>query len=81
MAKEIKRIPVADQEQAVTVINRLSQQYAMQVDTQRHQLHVSNAHFAAYYDAAENVVKLETVHQLVTKEEIEEFLMSFPPFF
>ena len=48
MAEEIKRIPVADQEQAVTVINRLSQEYAMQVDTQRHQLHVSNEHFAAY---------------------------------
>ena len=62
MAKEIKRIPVADQEQAVTVINRLSQQYAMQSDTQRHQLHVSNSHFAAYYDVAEGVVKLETVH-------------------
>jgi hypothetical protein len=81
MAKEIKRIPVADQEQAVTVINRLSQEYAMQADTQRHQLHVSNEHFAAYYDAAENVVKLEAVHPSVTKEEIEEFLMSFPPFF
>jgi uncharacterized membrane protein len=81
MAEEIKRIPVADQEQAVTVINRLSQQYAMQADTQRHQLHVSNAHFAAYYDVAEGVVKLETVHSLVTKEQIEEFLMSFPPFF
>jgi hypothetical protein len=44
-------------------------------------LHVSNAHFAAYYDAGENVVKLEAVHTSVTKEEIEEFLMSFPPFF
>ena len=81
MEKEIKRIPVADQEQAVTVINRLSQQYSMQADTRRHQLHVSNAHFAAYYDAEENVVKLETVHPSVTKEEIEEFLMGFPPFF
>lgn len=81
MAKEIKRIPVTDQEQAVTVINRLSQQYAMKSDTQRHQLHVSNEHFAAFYDAAENVVKLEAIHQSVTKEEIEEFLMSFPPFF
>jgi hypothetical protein len=81
MAKEIKRIPVTDQEQAVTVINRLSQQYSMQADTQRHQLHVSNEHFAAYYDAGENAVKLEAVHPGVTKEEIEEFLMSFPPFF
>ena len=81
MAKEITRIPVADQEQAVTVINRLSQQYAMQSDTRRHQLHVSNEHFAAYYDAEENVVKLEAVHSGVTKEEIEEFLISFPPFF
>jgi hypothetical protein len=81
MAKEIKSIPVTDQEQAVTVINRLSQQYSMRADTRRHQLHVSNEHFAAYYDAEENVVKLEAVHPSVTKEEIEEFLMSFPPFF
>ncbi len=81
MAKEIKRIPVADQEQAVTVINRLSQEYAMRTDTQRHQLHVSNEHFAAYYDAEENVVKLDAVHPSVTTEEIEEFLISFPPFF
>lgn len=81
MATEIKRIPVEDQQQAVTVINRLSQQYDMAGDTRRHQLHVSNDRYAAYYDAEENVVKLELIDPNVTKEEIEEFLMTFPPFF
>jgi len=81
MAKEIKRIPVTDQEQAAVIINRLSQQYDMQQDTARFQLHVSNKHYAAYYDSVEGVVKLEVIHPDVTAEEIEEFLMTFPPFF
>ncbi|HEY4111699.1 hypothetical protein [Puia sp.] len=81
MATEIKRIPVLDQTEAVTIINRLSLQYDMLPDTMRHQLHVTNERYAAYYDAEEGVVKLEAVHPDVTKEEIEEFLMTFPPFF
>jgi hypothetical protein len=81
MAKEIKRIPVKDQEQAVTIINQLSQQYEMSSDTRRHQLHVSNGRYAAYYDAEEGAVKMEVIHPGVTEEEIKEFLMEFPPFF
>jgi len=81
MATEMKRIPVADQIEAVTIINRLSQQYDMLPDTMRHQLHVANDRYAAYYDAQEGVVKLEAINPNVTKEEIEEFLMTFPPFF
>jgi hypothetical protein len=81
MATEIKRIPVQDQAEAVTIINRLSLQYDMLPDTMRHQLHVTNDRYAAYYDAEERVVKLEVIHPEVTKEEIEEFLMTFPPFF
>lgn len=81
MATELKTIPVQDQEQAVSVINRLCQQYDMQTDTTRHQLHVSNDRYAAYYDADEHLVKLELIDPNVTKEEIEEFLMTFPPFF
>jgi hypothetical protein len=81
MATELKRIPVQDQEQAVRIINHLSQQFDMESDTRRHQLHVSNDKYAAYYDAEENVVKLELIDPNVAKEEIEEFLMTFPPFF
>lgn len=81
MATELKRIPVTDQEQAVRIINHLSQQYDMESDTRRHQLHVSNKRYAAYYDAEEGVVKLELIDPSVAKEEIEEFLMTFPPFF
>jgi hypothetical protein len=82
MAIELKRIPVADQQEAVGFINRLSQQYDMKPDTTRHQLHVSNDRYAAFYDAEERVVKLEVIRpEETTKEEIEEFLMNFPPFF
>jgi hypothetical protein len=81
MAREIKRISVGDQAQAVALINQLSQQYEMSSDTKRHQLHVSNGRYAAYYDAEEGVVKLEAIHPGVTEEEIKEFLMEFPPFF
>jgi hypothetical protein len=81
MATTIKTIPVKDQEQAALIINHLSQQYDMQSDTTRHQFHVSNQRYAAYYDAPEGMVKLEAIHPSVTKEEIEEFLMNFPPFF
>jgi hypothetical protein len=81
MATEIKRIPVSDQEQAVILINRLSQEYDMKPDTMRHQLHVSNHQYAAYYDAEEGVVKLDVIHPGVTEEEIREFLINFPPFF
>jgi len=63
------------------VINQLSQQYDMSSDTQRHQLHVSNERYAAYYDAEEGVIKMEVIHPGVTEEEIREFLMEFPPFF
>lgn len=63
------------------LINRLSQQYDMKPDTTRHQLHVSNDQYAAYYDVEEGVVKLEVIHPGVTEEEIREFLMNFPPFF
>ena len=81
MAKEVKRIPVTGQEQAVVIINRLCQEYDMKQDTQRHQLHVANEKYAAYYDAEEGVVKMEVIHPSVTEEEIKEFLMEFPPFF
>jgi hypothetical protein len=81
MATEIKRIPVSDQGQAVSIINRLSQEYDMKADTTRHQLHVANQQYAAYYDAEEGVVKLEVIHPSVTEEEIREFLINFPPFF
>ncbi|HXD77721.1 MAG TPA: hypothetical protein VN616_07920 [Puia sp.] len=81
MAREIKRIPVKDQEHAALVINQLSRQYEMQSDTQRHQFHVSNSRYAAYFDSEEGVVKLEVIHPGVTEEEIREFLMEFPPFF
>jgi hypothetical protein len=81
MSKEIKRIGVSDQQQAASIINKLSQQYHMHSDTQRHQLHVANGRYAAYYDAEEGVVKLEAIHPDITEEEIREFLMEFPPFF
>ena len=70
-----------DQQEAVVLINSLSQQYEMKPDTTRHQLHVSNDRYAAYYDAEEGYVKLEAIHSDVTEEEIKEFLMTFPPFF
>jgi hypothetical protein len=81
MATEIKKVPVKDQQEAVVLINSLSQQYEMKPDTTRHQLHVSNDRYAAYYDAEEGYVKLEAIHPDVTEEEIKEFLMTFPPFF
>jgi len=81
MAKEITRIPVTNQEQAVIIINRLCQDYNMKQDTTRHQLHVANEKYAAYYDAEEGVVRFEAIHPSVTEEEIREFLMEFPPFF
>ena len=81
MSKELKKIPVTDQAQAFSIINELSQKYDMKQDTTRHQLHVANDNYAAYYDAVEGVVKLEVIHPSVTEEEIREFLMEFPPFF
>jgi len=81
MVKELKRIPVSDQEEAFQIINRLSQHYGMQQNTQRHQFHVSNDLYSAYYDAEENVVKMEAIHPETTEEQIREFLISFPTFF
>ncbi|MBS1660605.1 MAG: hypothetical protein JST68_06100 [Bacteroidetes bacterium] len=81
MAREVKRIPVNSQEQAAIIINRLCQQYDMKQDTTRHQFHVANEKYAAYYDAEEGVVKLDSIHPSTTEDEIREFLMEFPPFF
>jgi hypothetical protein len=81
MSKELKRIPVESQEQAFQLIQKLSQQYNLQQDASRHQFHVSNERYSAYYDAEEKVVKMEVLHPNMTAEEIREFLMEFPPFF
>jgi hypothetical protein len=81
MPKELKKIPVTSQEQAFQVINRLSEQYHLQQDPSRHQFHVSNEHYSAYYDAEEKMVRMETLHPNMTEEQIREFLMEFPPFF
>lgn len=81
MSKELKRIPVESQEQAFQLIHKLSQRYNLQQDASRHQFHVSNERYSAYYDAEEKVVKMEVLHPNMTAEEIREFLMEFPPFF
>jgi hypothetical protein len=81
MATELKRIPVKSQEQAFELITKLSQKYNLQQDANRHQFHVSNEHYSAYYDAEEGAVKMEAIHPNVTAEQIKEFLMEFPPFF
>jgi hypothetical protein len=79
--KELKSIPVSGQEEAFQLITRLSQHYNMRQDTHRHQFHVSNDLYSAYYDAEENVVKMESINPETTVEQIEEFLMGFPTFF
>jgi len=79
--RELKRIPVSGQEEAFQLITRLSQHYNMHQDTHRHQFHVSNDLYSAYYDAEENVVKMESINPETTTEQIEEFLMGFPLFF
>jgi hypothetical protein len=81
MSKELKRIPVDSQEQAFQVINKLSEKYNLQQDANRHQFHMSNERYSAYYDAEEKVVKMEVIHPNMTEEQIKEFLMEFPPFF
>jgi hypothetical protein len=81
MARELKNIPVADQTEAVSILKKLSEQYKMKEDATRFQFHVSNEHYAAYYDALEGVVKMEVTHPGVTEEQIKEFLINFPPFF
>jgi len=81
MIKELKKIPVSGQEEAFQLITRLSQHYGMQQDTHRHQFHVSNDLYSAYYDAEEKVVKMESIHPETTEEQIKEFLISFPTFF
>ncbi len=81
MSKELKRIPVNSQEQAFQLIQKLSQQYGLKQDASRHQFHVSNEHYSAYYDAEEKMVKVEALGPNMTVEEIKEFLMEFPPFF
>lgn len=81
MIKELKRIPVGGQDEAFQLITRLSQHYNMHQDTHRHQFHVSNDLYSAYYDAEEKVVKMESIHPETTVEQIEEFLMGFPVLF
>lgn len=81
MSKLLKTFHVKTQEEAFLLINRLSEQYHMQQDSTRHQFTVSNGRYSAYYDADENMVKIEALHPHTTEEEIREFLLNFPPFF
>jgi len=81
MVKELKRIPVTDQAEAFQIITELSRHYGLQQDAARHQFHVSNELYSAYYDAEEKAVKMESIHEETTEEQIKEFLMNFPTFF
>jgi len=81
MIKELKRIPVSDQAEAFQVITALSRHYGLEQDAARHQFHVSNELYSAYYDAEEQVVKMESIHPETTEEQIREFLINFPTFF
>jgi len=53
----------------------------MHQDAHRHQFHVANDLYSAYYDAEENVVKMESINPGTTTQQIEEFLMGFPTLF
>jgi len=79
--RELKRIPVSGEEEAFQLITHLSQHYNMHQDADRHQFLVSNDLYSAYYDAEENVVKMESINPETTIEQIEEFLMDFPTLF
>lgn len=79
--RELKRIPVSGEEEAFQLITHLSQHYNMHQDAHRHQFLVSNDLYSAYYDAEENVVKMESINPETTIEQIEEFLMDFPTLF
>lgn len=81
MATELKRFPVENQEQALETIAKLSKAYDLTPPEENRQFLVSNEHYSAYYDAKENVVKLEAIHTNITEEQIKEFLINFPPFF
>lgn len=81
MAQQLKSIPVSSQEEAFQVINQLSRHYNLHQDPSRHQFHVSNELYSAFYDAEEGLVKMEAIHPETTEEQVKEFLMNFPPFF
>jgi hypothetical protein len=81
MAKELKRFPVDNQEQALELINKLSKEFNLAPKSPSRSFEVSNEHYAAYYDAKEKMVKMEAIHPNVTEEQIKEFLINFPPFF
>ncbi len=81
MASAIKQIPVNNIDQALTIINALSNQYQMTAPDPDRPLEVSNEDYKAYYDPEKSKVILEAAHSSVTEEQIKEFLINFPPFF
>jgi hypothetical protein len=81
MASPIKQIPVNNKDQALTILNALSNQYQMTAPDPDRPLEVSNEDYKAYYDPEKRKVILEAAHSSVTEEQIKEFLINFPPFF
>ena len=80
MATELKRIPVEDQEQALSLIDKLSKEYKL-ISRTGNPFHVSNEDYSVHYDPEENAVIMEAIHPDFTEERVQEFLINFPPFF
>ncbi len=81
MAAIIKRIPVLDKDEAVRVVEMLTEKYRLSPTDPDNELDVSNPKLHLYYDAGHSVVIVETNDAETVGEQLKELLVDFPTFF
>ncbi len=81
MAEIIKTIPVSGKEQAIRVMNALTDKYDLILTDPDNSLDTSNEKFHAYYDADRQRITIETNDADSVGEHLKELLADFPTFF
>ena len=81
MADIIKKIPVKNVSEAVTVVSRLTDKYQLVAGDPDNILDVSNEKLHVFYDDESKAVILETNDQNSIKEYLKELVAEFPTFF
>jgi hypothetical protein len=81
MAEIIKSIPVSGKEEAVSVMNALTDKYQLVLTDPDNSLDASSEKLHAYYDADSGIITIETNDSESVGERLKELLMDFPTFF
>jgi hypothetical protein len=81
MAEIMKEIPVRDKEEAIRIMNLLTERYQLVLTDPDNSLDSSNEKVHVYYDGERNRIIIETNDSHSFGEYIKEIISDFPTFF